>query len=497
MYCKWRQQTVNLQRLLQQVKCIASVGILERDVTGIAHDHRGVQSGYAFVCYEGVKVDGHAFIPQAIQNGASVLLGEKPPPTDLPTSVTYLQVPNGRTALSLIAANWYGNPANRLQLIGITGTNGKTSTTYLAHSIFKVAGLKSAIIGTVSYRYGDVLIPASTTTPESLKLHELFGKVADAGLDYIIMETSSQGLAQHRLAGLTFETAVFTNLTQDHLDYHKTMENYLNAKLMLFQQLNSTDGLAILNVDDPASDRIRQQTRAPILTYGVENRSDLTVRDVESKLTGLAFTAITPQGELRVSLRLLGDYNLYNALAAIGVGLHHGCSLEAIKAGLESTIVPGRFELVDRGQDFAVVVDYAHTPDGLENLLTAARKITNGRLICVFGCGGDRDRGKRPIMGKISTTIADHTVITSDNPRTEDPDRIIADIVAGLPDGASYDLLPNRKEAIDYAIGLAKGGDLVAIAGKGHEPYQEIHGVRSHFDDREVAAEFLELEICK
>ncbi len=488
---------MNLQRLLQQVKCIASVGILERDVTGIAHDHRGVQSGYAFVCYEGVKVDGHAFIPQAIQNGASVLLGEKPPPTDLPTSVTYLQVPNGRTALSLIAANWYGNPANRLQLIGITGTNGKTSTTYLAHSIFKVAGLKSAIIGTVSYRYGDVLIPASTTTPESLKLHELFGKVADAGLDYIIMETSSQGLAQHRLAGLTFETAVFTNLTQDHLDYHKTMENYLNAKLMLFQQLNSTDGLAILNVDDPASDRIRQQTRAPILTYGVENRSDLTVRDVESKLTGLAFTAITPQGELRVSLRLLGDYNLYNALAAIGVGLHHGCSLEAIKAGLESTIVPGRFELVDRGQDFAVVVDYAHTPDGLENLLTAARKITNGRLICVFGCGGDRDRGKRPIMGKISTTIADHTVITSDNPRTEDPDRIIADIVAGLPDGASYDLLPNRKEAIDYAIGLAKGGDLVAIAGKGHEPYQEIHGVRSHFDDREVAAEFLELEICK
>ncbi|MBI1930884.1 UDP-N-acetylmuramyl-tripeptide synthetase, partial [Candidatus Poribacteria bacterium] len=221
-------------------------------------------------------------------------------------------------------------------------------------------------------------------------------------------------------------------------------------------------------------------------------RGDLTVRDVESKLTGLAFTAITPQGELRVSLRLLGDYNLYNALAAIGVGQHHGCSLEAIKAGLESTIVPGRFELVDRGQDFVVVVDYAHTPDGLENLLTAARKITKGRLICVFGCGGDRDRGKRPIMGKISTTIADHTVITSDNPRTEAPDRIIADIVAGLPDGASYDLLPNRKEAIDYAIGLAKGGDLVAIAGKGHEPYQEIHGVRSHFDDREVAAEFLE-----
>jgi UDP-N-acetylmuramoyl-L-alanyl-D-glutamate--2,6-diaminopimelate ligase len=270
------------------------------------------------------------------------------------------------------------------------------------------------------------------------------------------------------------------------------MENYLNAKLMLFQQLNPHNGLAILNADDPASERIRQETRTPVLTYGVENRADLTARDVESKFTGLTFTAITPQGDLRVNLRLLGDYNLYNALAAIGIGLHHGCSLEAIQAGLESTVVPGRFELVDRGQDFAVVVDYAHTPDGLENLLTAARKITKGRLICVFGCGGDRDRGKRPIMGQISTTIADHTVITSDNPRTEDPHCIIADIVKGLPDGASYDLLPNRREAIGYAIGLAKAGDLVAIAGKGHEPYQEIHGVRSHFDDREAAAEFLE-----
>jgi UDP-N-acetylmuramoyl-L-alanyl-D-glutamate--2,6-diaminopimelate ligase len=347
-------------------------------------------------------------------------------------------------------------------------------------------------MGTVGHQYGDISVSAATTTPDALTLHELLRKIADGGFEYVIMETSSQGLAQHRLAGLTFETGVFTNLTQDHLDYHQTMEEYLNAKIMLFQQIAEERGLAILNVDDPAVDEIRRRTKARRLTYGLKNRADLTASDVESTIKGLVFTAHTPQGNIRVKLRLLGEYNIYNALAAIGVGLHHGCSLDAIKAGLESTIVPGRFQLINRGQDFAVVVDYAHTPDGLENLLRAARKITNGRLICVFGCGGDRDRGKRPKMGRISAAIADHSVITSDNPRTEDPNQIIADIIEGLPEGASYDLIPNRREAIRHAIELAQPGDLVAIAGKGHEPYQEIKGVRYHFDDREVAAEFLD-----
>ncbi len=483
---------MNLQRLLQHVNIVSSIGALNKNIAGIASDSRAVRPGYAFICYEGVKVDGHAFIPQAIQNGAAAIIGEKLPLIDLPPDVTYIHTPSGRIALSLIAANWYGNPANRLKLIGITGTNGKTSTAHLAHAIFESAGLKAAIMGTVGTRYGDVVVPPSITTLEPLMLAQLFRNIVDAGMDYVIMETSSQGLAQHRLVGLTFETAVFMNLTQDHLDYHQTMEEYLNAKLMLFQQLNPDSGLAVLNVDDPASDALHHQTNLSTLTFGLEQQADLTVRDVESALRGLAFTAIMPQGEIRVKLRLLGDYNLYNALAAIGVGLHHGCPLDAIKVGLESTVVPGRFELVNRGQDFAVVVDYAHTPDGLENLLTAARKVTYGRLICVFGCGGDRDRGKRPKMGKISTTIADHSVITSDNPRTEAPDQIIVDIVEGLPNGASYDRIPDRRDAIGHAIELAKAGDLVAIAGKGHEPYQEINGVRFDFDDREVAAEFLE-----
>ena len=488
---------MNLQRLLRDVDVFSSVGDIDREINGIVSDHREVQPGCAFICYEGVNVDGHTFIQKAIRNGATVILGEKPPTTDLPPNVTYIQTADGRIALSVVSANWHHNPADNLKLIGITGTNGKTSTAFLVHSIFKSAGIKSAIMGTVGHHYGDVSVPAVTTTPNPLVLHGLFAKISNADIGYAIMETSSQGLAQHRLAGLTFETAVFTNLTQDHLDYHQTMEAYLNAKLMLFQQLQSQRGIAILNADVAASDLIRQRISLKvgqdnILTYGVKNPAHLTARDVESTLSGLIFTAVTPSGNFRVKLRLLGDYNLYNALAAIGVGLHHGCSLQTIREGLESTVVPGRFERVDKEQNFAVVVDYAHTPDGLENLLTAARKVTAGRLICVFGCGGDRDSGKRPKMGKISTTIADFSVITSDNPRTEDPKLIIADIVSGLSDGANYVEIVNREEAIAHAICLAEPGDFVAIAGKGHESYQEINGQRSHFDDREVASAFLE-----
>lgn len=488
---------MNLQSLLRGLDVFYSVGDIDREIGGIVSDHREVQPGYAFICYEGVNIDGHTFIQKAIRNGATVILGEKPPPTDLPPNVTYIQTADGRIALSVVSANWHHNPADNLKLIGITGTNGKTSTAFFVHSIFESAGIKSAIMGTVSHRYADVSVPAATTTPSPLELHGLFSNIANSDIAYAIMETSSQGLAQQRLAGLTFETAVFTNLSQDHLDYHHTMENYLNAKLMLFQQLRPQGGLAVVNADDAFSALVRRRISQTIgedniVTYGVTSRADLTARDVESTLSGLIFTAVTPTGNFRAKLRLLGDYNLSNALAAIGVGLHHGCSLQAIRDGLESTVVPGRFELVDKGQNFAVIVDYAHTPDGLENLLTAARKVTAGRLICVFGCGGDRDSGKRPKMGKISTTIADFSVITSDNPRSEDPKLIIADIVNGLPDCTNYVQIVNRKEAIAHAICLAEPGDLVAIAGKGHESYQEINGKRTNFDDREAASACLE-----
>ena len=483
---------MNLQHLLKTVDATLTVGDHNKEISGIANDHRKVEPGNVFVCYRGVAVDGHEFIRQAVQNGANAIVGEQPPPKGFPNGPTYFQTTNGRAALALIAANWYGNPANHLKLIGITGTNGKTSTAYLVHSIFEAAGLKSAIMGTVGHRFGHVVVPAATTTPDSLTLHDLFSQFVSAGLQYVIMETSSQGLAQHRLAGLEFKTAVFTNLTQDHLDYHESMDEYLNAKAMLFRQIQRENGLAVLNADDPASNQIRQATDAKVQTYGLDKIADLTARDIESTLKGLTFTAITPLGKIRAKLRLMGDYNLYNALAAIGIVQHHGCSIDEIREGLESTVVPGRFELIDRGQDFAVIVDYAHTPDGLENLLSAARRITEGRLICVFGCGGDRDRGKRPRMGRISATIANHSVITSDNPRTENRDQILNDILTGIPDGSSYDLIPDRREAIGRAIELAKGGDLIAVAGKGHEDYQILGDRTIHFDDREVVAEYLE-----
>ena len=286
---------MNLHHLLQGVNILSSIGGLDEEITGIASDSRAVEPGYAFVCYEGVNVDGHTFIPQAIQNGATAIVGEKP--ESMPPDVTYIQTPNGRIAFSLIAANWCGNPADRLKLIGITGTNGKTSTAHLAHSIFNAAGLNSGLMGTVGARYADVFVEPTITTLEPSTLHELFRDIADAGVDYVIMETSSQGLAQYRLAGLTFETAVFTNLTQDHLDYHKTMEEYLNAKMMLFRQLSSDDGLAILNADDPASDSIRQQINPPSLTFGVEQPADLSVSNIESTLKQLSFVANTPKGK--------------------------------------------------------------------------------------------------------------------------------------------------------------------------------------------------------
>ena len=485
--------------LLHGLNPITNTGTLDIDITGIVSDNREVKPGNLFVCYQGIHVDSHTFIADALQRGAVGIIGEKPATVlEIPAaSTTYLQVPDGRRALSLLAANWHGNPAKYLKLIGITGTNGKTSTAHLVYAILKAYGQRTALIGTVGHRYTDAhgeeeILPTSLTTPDAFALHALFKQFVAEGVEYVIMETSSQGLALQRLAGLTFDTAVFTNFTQDHLDYHQTMEEYLKAKLMLFEQLND-NGFAILNSDTPVTERIAEVcTRTQVLMYGADDRADLYSENIAFSYNRSAFTAITPAGRFRVKLRLLGAYNIYNALAAIGAGLRYDCPVSAIQDGLAKTVVPGRFELVDRGQDFAVIVDYAHTPDGLENILTAARRITKRELICVFGCGGDRDNGKRPKMGNISAQIADYSVITSDNPRTEDPDAIITQIVSDLPHDAKYVCISGRRDAIQHAIATAKSGDVVVIAGKGHEDYQEINGKRFPFDDRVVAADFLE-----
>ena len=492
---------MKLRALLRGLNIVGTTGQIDIDVTGIVSDNREVKLGNVFVCYQGISIDSHIFISDAIQKRAAVVIGEKPiAELTVPAKqFTYIQVPNGRRAISLLAANWHGNPAKQLKLIGITGTNGKTSTAHLIYAILKASGRKVALIGTVGHRYtnahgAEKKLPALLTTPDAFALHALFKQFAEEGVEYVTMETSSQGLALQRLAGLTFDTAVFTNFTQDHLDYHRTMQEYLKAKLMLFEQL-AEDGTAILNSDLPVTAQIAQVcANTEVLMYGRNANTDLHAEDVELSLRQLTFTAVTStRGRIPAKLRLIGEYNLYNALAAIAVGVRYNCSVSAIQDGLAATVVPGRFELVDRGQDFAVIVDYAHTPDGLENILTAARRITEGKLISVFGCGGDRDNGKRPKMGNISAHIADYSVITSDNPRTEDPDEIIAQIVSNLPHDAKYMCISERREAIQHAIATAKSGDVVVIAGKGHEDYQEIHGKRFPFDDRIVASDFLRM----
>ena len=490
---------MRFRELLHGLNPIAATETSDLDITGIATDNRQVKQGNVFVCYQGISVDSHIFIPDALEKGAVAIIGEKPRTAlGIPTMpATYVQVPNGRRAISLLAANWHGNPAKHLKLIGITGTNGKTSTAHLIHTILKSSGQKTALIGTVGHQYMNAhgeekTLPAALTTPDAFALHALFKQFTEEGIEYVTMETSSQGLALQRLAGLIFDTAVFTNLTQDHLDYHQTMEEYLKAKLMLFEQLDK-NGCAVLNSDSPVTERIAQVCPdARLLTYGLSNKADLYAEDIASSLNQLAFTAVRTEERFRAKLRLLGQYNLYNALAAIAVGSRYRCPVSAIQTGLANTVVPGRFELIDRGQDFAVIVDYAHTPDGLENVLTAAKRITERELICVFGCGGDRDNGKRPKMGNISARIADYSVITSDNPRTENRDAIIAQIVSNLPHDTKYVCISDRRDAIHHAIITAKSGDVVVIAGKGHEDYQEIDGKRFPFDDRVIASDVLE-----
>ena len=510
---------MRLQNLLDGIEITEVTGDRNPEIKGVVSDHRKVKPGYAFVCYQGLNVDGHSFIDGAIQNGAIAIISEKRT-SELPNDVTGVITSNGRKAQALSAANWHGNPAKRLKLTGITGTNGKTSTAHLTDGILKAQGLKTAVLGTVGHTFdakdptsngncpSKIEIPALLTTPDAFELHAMLKQIADAGIEHVIMETSSQGLAQHRLTGLTYDTAVFTNLTQDHLDYHGTMENYLAAKLMLFEQL-SPQGVAILNADSPTTACIVKHiaSHGNILTYGIKKEADLKAQDVEISLKQLAFTTVAKGNsnintstplfqEIEAKIHLLGAYNVYNALAAIGVGLRYKCSAAAIRKGLATTVVPGRFERVnppsEQDEDFAVIVDYAHTPDGLENVLTAARGVAEGRLISVFGCGGDRDRGKRPKMGAISTQLADVSVITSDNPRTESPDEIISEIVSNLPHDAAYLCIPERREAIRHAIMDAHPGDVVVIAGKGHENYQEIRGQRFPFDDREVASKILQ-----
>ena len=487
--------TRQLVDLLNGSKACILTGPTRRVVRHLTADSRQVVPETLFVALRGVHTDGHRFLGEALDRGASVLVVEEFPGAlqerVQQAGCTVVKVPNSRQAFALLASAYYGHPGRRLRLIGITGTNGKTTTSYIIESILQAAGKAVGVIGTVSYRLGTQEIPATHTTPDALELHGLLAQMVKANLGYAVMEVSSHALDQERVWGCRFEAAVFTNLSRDHYDYHGTVEAYFAAKARLFQELSSV--WHILNLDDPYGQQLLQMSRARLLTYALEGEATCKPSAVRHGLDGIRFHLSTTKGQLEITSPLVGRHNVYNLLAGIAVAIALDIDAGAIIQGIaQLQRVPGRLERVDSGQDFAVFVDYAHTPDALEQVLQLVRAETTGRLITVFGCGGDRDPGKRPLMGQVATRLSDYTIITSDNPRTEDPQRIIDAIITGVESAADYVALPDRQEAIAHAIAMAQPRDTIVIAGKGHEDYQILGQTRRHFDDREVAQAALE-----
>jgi UDP-N-acetylmuramoyl-L-alanyl-D-glutamate--2,6-diaminopimelate ligase len=470
-------------------------GSTQRSVQSVCTDSRRISPGALFVAIRGVQTDGHRFLETVLDHGATTLVVEEVRAALLQRvraqGQTLIQVANSRQALALIASAYYQQPSRQLRLVGITGTNGKTTTTYIVESILQAAGQAVGVIGTVSYRFAQHQTAAGNTTPDALFLQHFFRQMVDAQVPYAVMEVSSHALDQERVAGCDFEVCVFTNLSRDHYDYHGSEEAYFAAKKRLFQDFAAR--WHVINLDDPAGQRLVHASRARLFTYGLESEATLKPLDVQHDIHGIHFVLPTTKGRLTIRSSFIGRHNVYNLLAGIGVALALDVEAEAIERGIaQLRQVPGRLERVDQGQDFQVFVDYAHTPDALEQALRVVRAETPGRVITVFGCGGDRDPGKRPLMGKIATTLSDYTVITSDNPRTEDPQRIIADILAGTASARAYTTISDRRRAITYAIDMAQPQDTVLIAGKGHEDYQILGQTRMHFDDREVAREALD-----
>ncbi len=492
---------MTLSHLIAPLEAPEVNGNLEVGVSDVTDDSRRVKPGSVFVAVKGYQVDGHAYLPQALSAGASAVVIQEPWSKG-PAAVPVVRVRDSRRALGLLASRLHDDPSARLRVIGVTGTNGKTTVTYLCKGVLEAAGRRVGLIGTVGYQIGSQQVAAAHTTPGAVELQGLLARMVADGLDCAVMEASSHALALDRTAGCEFDTAVFTNLTQDHLDFHTDMEDYFRAKVRLFtglaaQGVKTGPKRAIVNMDDPRGARVCSATAVPVWTYSVKQESDIQARDVRLSIAGTTFTAATPAGRFQVESRLVGEHNVYNLLAAIGVGLQEGLSPDTIRQGLLAmTTIPGRFERVEAGQDFSVIVDYAHTEDALARLLAAARALRTGRIITVFGCGGDRDRGKRPKMGRVAAEQSDVVILTSDNPRTEDPMAILREVEAGVragldPARVRYQMIPDRRQAIEAAIREARRGDMVLIAGKGHEDYQILGRTRIHFDDREVAREVL------
>lgn len=487
-----------LSQLLETIDAVEVIGSTEQVIQDVSYDSRAVKDGSLFICLDGARVDGHSYARKAAEAGAVAILAEKE--VDVPNGVTVIRVADTHAAMQSLVPYFFDYPSRKLRMIGVTGTNGKTTSTYVLRSILRKAGYRVGVIGTIQIMIEEEVLPISNTTPDVVDLQKVLVRMVEAKIDYVIMEVSSHALALNRVAGCDFNVAMFTNLTQDHLDFHKTLEQYALAKAELFARLASRDNCkpnraAVVNLDDNASAvMIKAAEGVKVITYGIHSDADIRATDIRVTGSGTSFKIVGKYGKQSLNLRLTGIFNVYNVLGTICAALSENISWETILGSLMSfTAVAGRFELIDGGQSFPIIVDYAHTPDGLENILNTAKEFTRGRIIVVFGCGGDRDRTKRPIMGRIAATLGDVVIATSDNPRTEDPDAILADVEAGilevLDDKTQYEKIADRRSAIERAITMANADDVVMIAGKGHETYQILNSGTIHFDDREVARE--------
>lgn len=474
-----------LEELARLVEGARIIGSGDVGITGVEHDSRKISAGDIFVCFEGAHVDGHKFINQAVNSGAVAIMTTRED-IEPPEGIAALVVKDMNGALAAIVPNVYDFPAKKMCVIGVTGTNGKTTTTYMIREILTRAGFKVGLIGTIQMLIGDEVFPARNTTPNVIDLQKIFVEMLNRGVSHVVMEVSSHALAENRIAGIDFDAAVFTNLTQDHLDFHKTMANYRDTKAKLFEIARRA---AIVNVDDEAGALMLSRAACEKITYSVKNISELRAENVSVRADGMSFTV----GGTSLNLHVTGIFNVYNVLAALGAAKAENIPAEIAKTALENfRSVPGRFERIFANAPFAVIVDYAHTPDGVKNVLETARQIAANRIITVFGCGGDRDSTKRPIMGRLAAELSDLVIATSDNPRTENPEKILRDIEAGIRTkiGAkTFETISDRRAAIFRAVELATAGDVVMILGKGHENYQILNTGTIHFDDREVARE--------
>jgi UDP-N-acetylmuramyl-tripeptide synthetase len=466
----------------------------------IAYDSRKVQPNSLFICLQGNTVDGHDFVSKAVEMGAIAILAERE--VTVPPGVVVIMAPDARLAMQAIVPCFFDYPARKLRMIGVTGTNGKTTTTYLLRSILREANYRVGLIGTIQSLIEDQVLSVKNTTPDVVELQELLWKMADEKMDYVVMEVSSHALALGRVEGCEFDVGVFSNLTQDHLDYHKTFENYIQAKAKLFSMLSQPgqtkqNKTAVVNIDANAAEVMLEHANCSTITYAIVNpKADIRASHIHVTNKGASFVITGPFGSQALNLKITGDFNVYNSMAAISAAIAEKIPFATIVRAIENAkSVPGRFELVDEGQSYSVIVDYAHTPDGLENILKTVRQFAKRKVIVVFGCGGDRDRSKRPIMGRLAAEYADVSIATSDNPRSEDPAAILREVEQGIRaairPGSSYEIIVDRRAAIEKALTTAQAEDVVVIAGKGHETYQVLRDKVIDFDDREIVREIV------